>query len=840
MKLAILIASRNRPDLVENLAAQLAQTSIDHDIYVVECGSDPDKLSPHTTIWYPDPEFKGKCFGHDLALRQARSSGHYDYYWVLMNDLVFEPGVDVAKTLIDTLERESRMAILSPTCKDGLYPGSDRRPQGGWRPVTTVDYLGFMMRGAAVEEVGGLNPAFQYCWGAIHELTYKLYQRGWFVAYSDDVDYEHLGGSTYGAAGTNTITREEYQVRARRFAYDYFIEHYGPDWERAFIGATEGHSIEIDTFSEHKALWAEAFTPDELAERATVKTPDEGHALAAREAEGLVRLHLGCGTDYREGWVNVDAATDLRVDLRAEVHALLGVDDASVDVIEAAHLFEHLPLFEAQAALAEWDRVLKPGGELLLELPDLDACIRLLGKHFDDHGIDLALTGLYGWPPDVEAHGTPMLHKWGWTRAALSDALRKAGFDSIEFGPITQTWRPAARIGRDMRVRACKPAPVTGGPSGPERTMTNKKSFPLSTDATTRVLAWPDYSDPAELDILFERFGSVLAGREDACLCLRHDAAIDVSDTEAAAALTAAHKRVLGEETLLSILLVNDPLTGDDWRNLGDAVDCIALLPSSSESPRAQCLTRTRARTVSTAEQLRARTESQAGTAAYTEEVLDTVDWRLVEQIAELNPWTYPATLGNLQVQPGKGTEHTPEVLEELTARIARLVFETTEVDFKGRSVLELGCDCGYWSARCAELGATSLVGVDASERKLRQAELYYSRNSFLPAEKRTFLHGSTDDVATWDRLERLGSYDTTLCIGLLEHARDPNELLRRAAELTRETLIVVTGLAATDPLTETLVPMGYEATVEVDVGAGLTVWVARRMKSTATLRAAV
>ena len=429
MKLAILIASRNRPELANTMVEQLSKTSIDHDIYVVECGSAPDKLSVHTSLWFPDRErdgFRGKCFGHYLAYEQARSTGPYDYYWVLHNDVVFEPGFDAARALIEVMEREERMGILSPTCKDGLYPASGRRDGGGWRAVTTCDYLGFLLRGSAAEQVGFLNPEFRFCWGAIHELCFKLYSAGWFVAYTDDVTYEHLGGSTYGAPGTNTISREEYQRQARRFAYDYFLEHYGPDWEQRFFAATSGHEIEVDTFAEHKRLWSEGFSAEELAFREQ-RASEQAAALLPSDDEGLVRLHLGCGPEYREGWINVDGNTDVKTDLCSSVVSLPSLEDASADVIEANHLFEHLTQPEAVQALAEWRRVLKPGGELFLELPDLEACIRVLGQHSDAQGWDLGLIGIYGWPPAIESEGLAQVHKWGWTRATLTEALTQAG-----------------------------------------------------------------------------------------------------------------------------------------------------------------------------------------------------------------------------------------------------------------------------------------------------------------------------------------------------------------------------------------------------------------------------
>lgn len=463
MKLAILIVSRNRPDLVDAMVASLATSvTVPYDLYVVECGTDLDKLSRHSTLWYADPDFAGKCYGHHVALQAALARGAYDYVWFLMNDLVFDAGVDPAQKLIGALEREPRMAILSPTNAEGGYPASEPRVGGGWRKVTTCDYLGFMMKGAAIEEVGFLNPAFRYCWGAIHELAFKLYSRGWFVAYSDDVSYRHLGGTTYGAKGTNTISREEYQRNARRFAFDYMREHYGVCWEKRFFAATHGHAIEIDTFAQHKRAWAEAFTAEELRDRETITVSVAGSA-ARGVHEGSLRLHLGCGGEYRDGWLNVDANPVVRADLHCSIESLPAIRDGSAQVVEACHVFEHLTLTQARAALCEWRRVLRGDGELLLELPDLEACIRILGQETDEGGIDLGMIGIYGWPPDIDRDGAPQMHKWGWTRTTLTEALRHAGFGQVTFEGITQTWRPAARVGRDMRVRASGAAAYARG-----------------------------------------------------------------------------------------------------------------------------------------------------------------------------------------------------------------------------------------------------------------------------------------------------------------------------------------------------------------------------------------
>jgi SAM-dependent methyltransferase len=170
-----------------------------------------------------------------------------------------------------------------------------------------------------------------------------------------------------------------------------------------------------------------------------------------------VRLHVGCGQDYRAGYVNLDINPDSRADL------LLGVDDlglfpdACAEEIVSFHVFEHLHLEQARRTLRQWWRVLKPGGSLLIELPNLEVCLREIGRHFDASGVDLALGGLFGYPVEVERCGLAHTHQWGWTPASLTAELEAAAFVEIAEHPIEQTDRPAARFGRDMQLRARRP-----------------------------------------------------------------------------------------------------------------------------------------------------------------------------------------------------------------------------------------------------------------------------------------------------------------------------------------------------------------------------------------------
>ena len=116
------------------------------------------------------------------------------------------------------------------------------------------------------------------------------------------------------------------------------------------------------------------------------------------------KLHLGCGLNVVEGWLNVDgswnarlakyprlrralaaahvipreaAQVDWRGDLRIlDVRDPLPFATGSYDAIYASHLLEHLYLDDALRLLRECFRVLRPGGVLRLVVPDLKAIVR--------------------------------------------------------------------------------------------------------------------------------------------------------------------------------------------------------------------------------------------------------------------------------------------------------------------------------------------------------------------------------------------------------------------------------------------------------------------------------
>lgn len=157
---------------------------------------------------------------------------------------------------------------------------------------------------------------------------------------------------------------------------------------------------------------------------------------------------------------------------------------------------------------------------------------------------------------------------------------------------------------REMARQAGVPEVDTGAWEG--RAYGGTAPANLRTRSPIRVLAWPNWADPAEMTLLMEIAGAALTNRPDATLCLRWDA----SDGEPEPALTAlaeAYEASIGQDQTLDVLLVEQALAPEDLPALGLAADAFISLPSSATGARAGFAEALGAHTVSTSAALQER-----------------------------------------------------------------------------------------------------------------------------------------------------------------------------------------------------------------------------------------
>jgi len=174
------------------------------------------------------------------------------------------------------------------------------------------------------------------------------------------------------------------------------------------------------------AFWgiAKATIPNYILRRYVIK---------ARARNGAYHLHLGSGTKYLPGFVNIDGNLFNKVDLWLDVRNGLPFSSASVDSIYSTHMFEHFYPDELSRLLHECARVVKNGAGLRLIVPSLESAIAAYNlarsewfydsfpRHFDSLG------GRFS--NFVFCDGQ---HRTAFDFSYMSEVLRQAGFRVVE------------------------------------------------------------------------------------------------------------------------------------------------------------------------------------------------------------------------------------------------------------------------------------------------------------------------------------------------------------------------------------------------------------------------
>lgn len=132
-------------------------------------------------------------------------------------------------------------------------------------------------------------------------------------------------------------------------------------------------------------------------------------------------LNLGCGDDVREDYWNVDARTIEGVNVLATLENLPFKNDEFTEAI-AQDVLEHF--WEPIPVLKEWRRVLEPGGELFVRVPDWN----VLGD--PDYWQDIPWENLEKHVLGGHANEYDIHHRL-YTADVLEERLAEAGFVDI-------------------------------------------------------------------------------------------------------------------------------------------------------------------------------------------------------------------------------------------------------------------------------------------------------------------------------------------------------------------------------------------------------------------------
>ena len=160
-------------------------------------------------------------------------------------------------------------------------------------------------------------------------------------------------------------------------------------------------------------------------------------------------LHVGCGPKRKDQTTrafNVPEWIEQRLDIDASVAPdiigtmtdMSAVTEATFDAVFSSHNIEHLYPHEVPVALAEFKRVLKPDGLIVITCPDLQSVCALVAEdkltepaYTSPAGPIAPLDILYGHRPPMARGNLYMSHRCGFTQKVMTATLQAAGFVTV-------------------------------------------------------------------------------------------------------------------------------------------------------------------------------------------------------------------------------------------------------------------------------------------------------------------------------------------------------------------------------------------------------------------------
>lgn len=207
--------------------------------------------------------------------------------------------------------------------------------------------------------------------------------------------------------------------------------------------------FEKDSFLDWKELWGKYDNANKQVEL----------------PKGKIAINLGSGnsklsdmgytedlTDYIEVTVDLDPKSN--PDICADMRDLSIIPESTIDLIYSSHSLEHVAFHDVKTCLIEWFRVIKPGGEIRIIVPNLKKIFEfvrdgnILDKVYDSEcGPISAIDMIYGYRKFIYYGNDFMQHKTGFTKESAETILV-----SLRFTHFT-----VFELDTDLMIRLFKP-----------------------------------------------------------------------------------------------------------------------------------------------------------------------------------------------------------------------------------------------------------------------------------------------------------------------------------------------------------------------------------------------
>tara|TARA_Y100000287_G_C14206113_1_gene348237 strand:+ start:474 stop:1307 length:834 start_codon:yes stop_codon:yes gene_type:complete len=158
----------------------------------------------------------------------------------------------------------------------------------------------------------------------------------------------------------------------------------------------------------------------------------------------------------------------------------------------------------------------------------------------------------------------------------------------------------------------------------------------------------------------------------------------------------------------------------------------------------------------------------------------------IVEKINIFSDWMYEFNLkGNLTPVHSK---RAVEVTKERINYFLDPLIEFCGGSLKGKRILDIGCNSGFFALQMIESGCDYIVGIDGRQSHIDKANFVFEVKE-IDKSRYNFLCKNIYDID----LKKLGEFDIVICLGFFHHVNKHIELLEKISEVNSDLFLLET-----------------------------------------------
>ena len=160
----------------------------------------------------------------------------------------------------------------------------------------------------------------------------------------------------------------------------------------------------------------------------------------------------------------------------------------------------------------------------------------------------------------------------------------------------------------------------------------------------------------------------------------------------------------------------------------------------------------------------------------------------IVDKIKSFSDWMYQFELEG--VYTPVVSKHSIEVTNQRINYCIDPLVKFYGGTLKGKKILDIGCNAGFFALKLIEAGCDYIVGIDGRQSHIDKANFVFNVKE-IEKKRYDFHYG---DIYNLD-FKSFGEFDIVICLGFFHHVNKPIELLEKISEVNSDLLLLETRL---------------------------------------------